>query len=117
MRPALALVAALTASPVLADCQAELRILAENLHGVSLNDKQNQDLAGVILQARRHCWVQQEKVAMDLINRARSIAGLKPATGEFDWENVPLESLEPAPPRPSVAPQSRPSPRSREGAE
>jgi hypothetical protein len=89
----------LSAAPALADCQAQLRILAEDLHGVALVDKQNQDLAGLILQARRHCWVQQEKPAMDLINRARSLAGLKPATAEFDWENVPLESLEPASPR------------------
>ena len=94
MKSALALVATLSVAPALADCQAQLRILADDLHGVTLTQKQNEDLAGAILQARRHCWVQQEKPAMDLINWARSIAGLKPATGEFDWENVPLDSLE-----------------------
>ena len=102
MKPAFALALTLAAAPALADCQAQLRILADDLHGVALADKQNQDLAGVILQARRHCWVQQDKAAMDLINWARSIAGLKPATSEFDWENVPLESLEPTSPRPSA---------------
>lgn len=102
MRAALVLVLLLGTAPALADCQAQLRILADDLHGVALDNKQNQDLAGLILQARRHCWVQQEKPAMDLINRARGVAGLKPATAEFDWENVPLESLEPASSRPSV---------------
>jgi hypothetical protein len=101
MKAAPVLVLLLGAAPALADCQAQLRILADDLHGVALADKQNQDLAGLILQARRHCWVQQEKPALDLINRARSTAGLKPATTEFNWENVPLESLEPASPRPS----------------
>jgi hypothetical protein len=94
MKVALALIAALSTAPALADCQAELRILADDLHGVTLTQKQNEDLAGAILQARRHCWVQQEKPALDQINRARGIAGLKPTTGEFDWENVPLDSLE-----------------------
>jgi hypothetical protein len=94
MTRSLFLVAALFATTAFADCQSELRILADDLHGMALTQKQNQDLADAVLQARRHCWVQQEKPAMDLINRARSIAGLKPATGEFDWENVPLESLQ-----------------------
>jgi hypothetical protein len=94
MKPVWGLLAMLLAQSAIADCQSELRILADDLQGVKLSDKQNQDIASVILQARRHCWVQQEKPAMDLINRARMTAGLKPATGEFDWENVPLESLE-----------------------
>ena len=90
----LALLAALAASPANAACQEALRLLADDLQGVKLSDKQNQEVAGVILQARRHCWVQQDKPAMDLINRARATAGLKAVTGEFDWENVPLDSLE-----------------------
>lgn len=82
-------------------------MLADDLQGVKLTDKQNQDIAAVILQARRHCWVQHEKAAMDLIGRARQTAGLKPASGEFDWENVPLESLEPSSPRLSPAPHPK----------
>jgi hypothetical protein len=85
-----------------ADCQSALRILADDLQGLKLNDKQNQELAAVIRQARQHCWVQREQAAMDLIGRARQTAGLRPASGEFDWENVPLESLEPATPRPPL---------------
>ena len=92
---------ALNAAPVAnADCQSALRILADDLQGLKVNDKQNQEIAAVILQARQHCWVQHEQAAMDLIGRARQTAGLKPASGEFDWENVPLESLEPTSPRP-----------------
>ena len=75
-------------------CQSEMRILADDLAGVKLNSYQTQTIADKILQARRHCWVHREKAAMDLINSARQIAGLKETTGEFDWENVPLESLE-----------------------
>lgn len=77
-----------------AACQSEIRILADDLAGVKLNSYQMQSIADKIFLARRHCWVQHEKVAMDLINSARRIAGLKESTGEFDWENVPLESLE-----------------------
>jgi hypothetical protein len=77
-----------------AACQSEMRILADDLAGVKLNSYQTQSIADKVLQARRHCWVHHEKVAMDLINSARRIAGLKETTGEFDWENVPLESLE-----------------------
>ena len=77
-----------------ADCRSEMRILADDLAGVKLNSYQSQSLADKVLQARRQCWVQREQAAMDLINSARRIAGLKESTGEFDWENVPLESLE-----------------------
>ena len=80
-----------------APCQSELRILADDLAGVKLTSAQNQALADIILRAKRHCWVQQEEAAMKLINKARRTAGLKEVTGEFDWENVPLESLEQAP--------------------
>jgi hypothetical protein len=77
-----------------ADCQSEMRILADDLAGVKLNSYQSQSLADKVLQARRQCWVHREQAAMDLINSARRIAGLKESSGEFDWENVPLESLE-----------------------
>ena len=77
-----------------AACQSEMRILADDLAGVKLTSYQRQSVADKVLQARRHCWVNNEKVAMVLINSARRIAGLKEASGEFDWENVPLESLE-----------------------
>lgn len=78
-------------------CQSELRILADDLAGVKLTSTQNQLLADIILRAKRHCWVQHEPEAMDLINKARQVAGLPEAGGEFDWENVPLESLEKSP--------------------
>ena len=77
-----------------AACQSEIRILADDLAGVKLTSYQSQSVADKVLQARRHCWVQHETAAMDLINSARRIAGLKESSGEFDWENVPLESLE-----------------------
>ena len=31
---------------------------------------------------------------MEIIARARRVAGIKPPGEEFDWETVPLESLE-----------------------
>jgi hypothetical protein len=80
-----------------AGCQSEMRILADDLAGVKLTSAQNQQIADKVLQARRHCWVQDEEVAMKLINSARRAAGLKESSGEFDWETVPLESLEKTP--------------------
>ena len=90
-------VLALAAPPAAAaGCQTELRLLGEDLQGVTLTDRQTQDLAGLLMLARRHCWIQRERKAMELINQARALTGLAPTTGEFDWENVPLENLEPA---------------------
>ena len=80
-----------------ADCQSELRILADDLAGVKLTSAQSQQVADKVLQARRHCWVQHEQTAMKLINSARRTAGLKESSGEFDWETVPLDQLEKAP--------------------
>ncbi len=80
-----------------AACQSEMRILADDLAGVKLTSAQSQLVADKVLQARRHCWVQHEEEAMALINSARRMAGLKETSGEFDWESVPLDSLEQAP--------------------
>ena len=80
-----------------AGCQSQMRILADDLAGVELTSAQRQWIADKVLQARRHCWVHREEAAMKLINSARKVAGLKEASGEFDWENVPLESLEKPP--------------------
>ncbi|KPK35628.1 MAG: hypothetical protein AMJ66_00630 [Betaproteobacteria bacterium SG8_40] len=80
-----------------AACQSEMRILGEDLAGVELTSAQSQMIADKVLQARRHCWVHHEQKAMELINSARRLAGLKQSSGEFDWETVPLESLEQAP--------------------
>jgi len=88
---------ALSAPACHADCQSELRILADDLAGVKLTSAQSQQVADKVLQARRHCWVQHEQTAMKLINSARRTAGLKESSGEFDWETVPLEQLEKAP--------------------
>ncbi len=80
-----------------AACQSEMRILADDLAGVELSSAQRQWIADKILKARRHCWVHREEEAMALINSARRMAGLKEATGEFDWQTVPLDSLEQVP--------------------
>ena len=93
----------LTAAPVFffsnshAACQSEIRILGDDLAGVKLTSAQSQLIADKVLQARRHCWVQHEQKAMELINSARRMAGLKESTGDFDWETVPLGSLEGTP--------------------
>jgi hypothetical protein len=82
------------ARPALADCQSQLRLLAEDLKDVALTESQKSDLAAVVYEARRYCWVHQEIPAMGYIGKARKIAGIKPPADEFDWETVPLESLE-----------------------
>lgn len=77
-----------------ADCQQQLQLLAADLKDVSLTEVQKQDLAGFVDNARRYCWVHRENPAMEFIAKARRVAGIKPPAEEFDWETVPLESLE-----------------------
>lgn len=83
------------AQSALADCQSQLRLLGDDLQGVVLTETQKNELAAIVYEARRYCWVHQEKPAMGYIGKARKVAGLKPPVDEFDWETVPLESLQP----------------------
>lgn len=78
-----------------ADCQKQIQLFGEDVRGVTLTQAQKQDIGGILDDARRYCWVHQEKPAMDYIIRARKVAGIGPPREEFDWETVPLESLEP----------------------
>ena len=82
------------AYPALADCQSQLGLLAVDLKDAVLTEPQKRELAAALYEARRYCWVHQEKPAMGYIGKARKIAGLKPPADELDWESVPLESLE-----------------------
>ena len=81
-------------SPVIAGCKTELRNLANDLSGVKLSHQKTQSLAASILMAREHCLRNKESESIELINEARTLAGLEVITGEFDWENVPIETLE-----------------------
>ena len=95
MRPAsLILLLALPASPAAADCAKQLQLLGEDLRGVQLTEARKQDVGGIVDDARRHCWAHLEDAAMQYIAKARRVAGIGPPREEFDWENVPLESLE-----------------------
>jgi hypothetical protein len=82
-----------------ADCQSQLQLLSADLHDVVLTEQQKQEIGGIVANARRYCWVHQEDAAMQYIVRARNVAGIKPPPDEFDWETVPLESLEKEPAR------------------
>lgn len=75
-------------------CQQQIHLMGEDLRAVKLNDVQRTQMVDLLDGARRYCWVRQEATAMDLITRARKIAGIGPPREEFDWESVPLESLE-----------------------
>lgn len=77
-----------------ADCQQQLQQTAFDLRGAALTETQKQTIGGLIDDAWRYCWVHREKPAMEFIVKARQIAGIKPPGDEFDWETVPLESLE-----------------------
>jgi hypothetical protein len=77
-----------------ADCQSQLQLLSADVRDVALTEQQKQEIGGIVASARRYCWVHQEDAAMQYIARARDVAGLKPPPDEFDWETVPLESLE-----------------------
>lgn len=82
------------AGTALADCRQQLQLLGADLKDVALNETQKQNLGGLVHDARRYCWVHQERQAMVYIAKARRVAGLRPPPDEFDWETVPLESLE-----------------------
>lgn len=75
-------------------CQQQIHLLGEDLRPIKLNDVQRQQMVDLLDGARRYCWVHQEETAMELIAKARKVAGLGPPRKEFDWETVPLESLE-----------------------
>jgi hypothetical protein len=78
-----------------ADCQKQIQLFGEDVRSVTLTQAQKQDIGGILDDARRYCWVHQENTAMGHIARARRVAGIGPPREEFDWETVPLESLEP----------------------
>ncbi len=77
------------------DCQKQIQLFGEDVRNIELTQAQKQEIGGILDDARRHCWAQLEQSALDYIARARSTAGIGPLREEFDWENVPLESLEP----------------------
>ena len=79
---------------VRADCAQQLQQLSTDLHGVTLTETQKQTVGGMVDEARRFCWVHREEPALEIIAKARGVAGIKAADKEFDWETVPLESLE-----------------------
>ena len=84
----------LQAVPARADCQQELQQLSYDLRNAILTETQKQTIGGLVDDARRYCWVHREKPAMQIIVKARQTAGIKPMGEQFDWESVPLESLE-----------------------
>lgn len=86
---------AVIAGTALADCRQQLQLLGADLKGVALTETQKQNLGGLVDDARRYCWIHQESQAMGYIAKARQVTGLRPPPDEFDWETVPLESLEP----------------------
>lgn len=97
MKPASFLLfgAAMICAAARADCQQQLQLLGADLKDVALTETQKQDLGGLVDDARRYCWIHQERPAMVFIAKARRVAGIRPPPDEFDWETVPLESLEP----------------------
>jgi hypothetical protein len=77
----------------IAGCSSEIRILGDDLIGKKFTPQENHLLSERILRAKQHCFRGDEEKSLDAINAARDLAGLKPATGTFDWETVPIEDL------------------------
>ncbi|MDA1331144.1 MAG: hypothetical protein O3A65_01550 [Proteobacteria bacterium] len=88
-----ALLGAIAQQQSVAGCSTEIRILGDDLVDIKLSPQQTQLLNDRILRAKRYCFYGEENKAMDLINAARELSGLQPTTGEFDWENIPIEDL------------------------
>ena len=98
LRTGLIAAIALCAPAAIADCAEQLQRLSTDLRGITLTETQKQTIGGIVDEARRYCWVHREEIAMIYVAKARNVAGVKPAASENDWETVPLESLERAPP-------------------
>ncbi len=75
-------------------CQAAISALATDLKGLQLTKKKTEQIFTILFDARKLCSLGNQEPALKEINRARALAGLEATTGEFDWENIPLESLE-----------------------
>ena len=76
-------------------CQAAISALATDLKGMKLSKANTEQIFTILFDSRRLCALGNEKPAMKGINRARVLAGLEETDGsDFDWENIPLESLE-----------------------
>ena len=75
-------------------CQSAISALATDLKGLKLTKKKTEQIFTILFDARRLCALGHQKPALKDINKARALAGLKETTGDYDWENVPLESLE-----------------------
>jgi hypothetical protein len=97
LRAGLLITLVLRAPATLADCAEQLQRLSTDLRGVTLTETQKQTIGGIVDEARRYCWVHREEIAMIYVVKARNVAGIKPAASEYDWETVPLESLERTP--------------------
>jgi hypothetical protein len=83
--------------PAAADCAQQLQLLGEDLKAAALTQSQKQEIGVIFDDARRRCWAHMEDASMAYIVKARKAAGIGPPREEFDWETVPLESLEKEP--------------------
>ena len=77
----------------IAGCSAEIRILGDDLIGKTFTSHETHLLSQRILRAKQYCFRGDEEESINAINSARELAGLKPTTGTFDWENVPIEEI------------------------
>lgn len=77
----------------IAGCSAEIRILGDDLVGKKFTSHETYLLSERISRAKQYCFRGDEDKSIDAINAARDLAGLKPTTGTFDWENIPIEEL------------------------
>ena len=76
------------------NCGNAITLLGDDMKGVVLTRSQTEEIFTILFEARRLCSLGQEEKALKQINYARRLAGIGESSGEFDWENVPLESLE-----------------------
>ena len=75
-------------------CQEAIKTLGSDLKNVKLSKQKTEQIFTMLLDARRKCANGHQGAALNSIARARTAAGLKDSIGEFDWENIPLDSLE-----------------------
>ena len=68
-------------------------LLGDDLIGKTFTSHETHLLSQRILRAKQYCFRGDEEESINAINSARELAGLKPTTGTFDWENVPIEEI------------------------
>ncbi|MBI1397725.1 MAG: hypothetical protein GC151_17275 [Betaproteobacteria bacterium] len=69
-----------------ADCRLELELIGSDLHGVVLTERQKQALAPLVDDALKLCRIGREAAALEAIEKARHVAGIRRSLDDLDTD-------------------------------